>query len=379
MKPIFSILHICESIRGGIATYLDEIGTLQIADFGRQNVKFAVPRHDRKELPNIPDECIVQFEYPQRTASTLSSYIKQISRILREEKYVIVHAHSTFAGAVVRLLRAARTFEAPVVYCAHGWSFLMDVSSRRRYAYALIERMLAPFASTIISISQFEHDWALRIGLPPERCHLIRNGIGVAPQPKELRLPASRINLLFAGRLDRQKGADILLEAMHRLHRNDVHLFIAGEAVLGSTKVANSERVTALGWLTREELDSYYASVDALVMPSRWEGFGLSAIEAMRRSTAVIASDRGALPEIVVPGVTGLIVPSEKPEALASVLEDLDKERLLQWGKAGFERQQTLFSSLRVHNQLCEIYSTLVTGTANPAICSNVSRGPAIS
>lgn len=370
MTEIGPILHVCESIRGGIASYLDEIGSLQINDFGPQNVKFVVPWDNRHELPNIPDECIIPFTYGKRSAATLANYAGQIHRILRQEHFSLVHAHSSLAGLVTRGFRAMRVFQTPVIYCSHGWSFLMDVTAAKKGFYMFVERALAPFTDSIISISQFEHDWARRIGLPPDRCHLIKNGVGPAHQPQKLDLPASRINLLFAGRLDRQKGADVLLEAMHRLRRQDIHLYIAGEAVLGSAKIAEAKNTTVLGWLSREELDAYYASVDALVMPSRWEGFGLSAVEAMRQSTAVIASDRGALPEIVVPGATGLIIPGDNPAAFASSLENLDKERLRQWGKAGFERQQALFSSPRVHRQLREIYSALSGSPVHTGVSS---------
>lgn len=375
MTQIGPVLHICESIRGGVASYLDEIGSLQVAEFGQRNVKFVVPQANRHELPNIPDECVIPIAYSERSAGAFVSYTRQIHRVLRQQEFNLVHAHSSIAGFVTRCFRATGTFRTPVIYCAHGWSFLMDVSTAKRRAYALAERVLAPFADSIISISQFEHDWALRVGLPAERCHLIRNGIGPARRPQKLDLPSSRINLLFAGRLDRQKGADVLLEAMRRLRRPDIHLYVAGGAVLGTAEVTDTENVTVLGWLSREELDVYYASVDALVMPSRWEGFGLSAVEAMRQSTAVIASDRGALPEIVIPGVTGLIVPADDPATLAALLEQLDKECLRQWGEAGFERQQALFSSSRVHDQLCKIYRALIGSSGNAAGSSN--RPPA--
>jgi len=373
------ILHISETIKGGIASYLDEVGALQIDEFGLHGVRFVIPRNSLKELPSIPEECLIPVDYDGRTIANLCSYTIQIFNILKSNRFSLIHAHSTFAGFVTRLLRAGRVFRSPVLYCAHGWSFIMDVSERRKRAYAIVERVLAHFTEAIINISQFEHDSALLVGLPADKCHLILSGVGPTRQQRRLVLPASRINLLFAGRLDYAKGADILLEAMKRLSRQDIHLYMAGEAVLDACAVADAENVTMLGWLSREELDAYYAAVDALVMPSRWEGFGLSAIEAMRQSTAVIASDRGALPEIVVPGVTGLIVPGDDPQTLADLLEGLDKARLRQWGKAGFERQQALFSSSRVHSQLCEIYSALISGTASPAICSNVSRGPAIS
>jgi glycosyltransferase involved in cell wall biosynthesis len=357
--PDGKILHVCENIQGGIATYLNEVGPLQIAERGPGNVRFVIPARSRADLPDIPDECIVPIDYERRSARALSSYMLKVRRILADQRPGLVHAHSTFAGLATRLLRARGVSDAPLVYCAHGWSFLMDVSPLKRRAYAAIERRLARHTDAIVNISHYEHERALELGLPADKSHIVVNGIGPAPDVRPAALPQSRINLLFSGRMDRQKGLDILLAAMERLGDRDVHLYVAGAAVLARATQRALPNVTYLGWLARDALESYYAAADALVVPSRWEGFGLVATEAMRRSTAVIASDRGALPEIVVSGETGLIYSGDDPDRLASALRGPDKATLKRWGLAGRARQRALFSIDRVHSQLNEIYAAL--------------------
>jgi glycosyltransferase involved in cell wall biosynthesis len=353
------ILHVCESIQGGIATYLDELAPLQIAEFGANNVRFVVPSRSRPDLPNVPNECLIGIDYDRRSARNLLRYAGRVRRIIAEERPTLVHAHSTFAGAASRLLRAAGLAPVPIVYCAHGWSFLMDVRERKKRIYTAAERWLSRYTDAIVHISRHEHDRALRIGIPANKSFLIFNGIGNTLPAPRIDLPRNRINLLFAGRLDRQKGSDIILDAMARLRDVEVHLYVAGDAVHGNAERPILPNVTYLGWVSRDVLDSYYSAVDALVMPSRWEGFGLAAVEAMRQSTAVLASAQGALPEIVISRQTGLLCPSNDPAVWADLLRGLNKAELQRWGQEALERQRQLFSIDRVHSQLCDVYEAV--------------------
>jgi glycosyltransferase involved in cell wall biosynthesis len=218
---------------------------------------------------------------------------------------------------------------------------------------------LSGYTDAIVNISRHEHDRALARGVPAGKSFLIPSGISnIAPQPP-INLPRNRINLLFSGRLDHAKGSDIILNAMTRLHDMGVHLYVAGDSVHDRAERPDLPNVTYLGWVSRGVLDSYYSAVDALVMPSRWEGFGLAAVEAMRQSTAVLASTQGALPEIVIPQQTGLLCPSNDPAVWADLLRGLNKEELRCWGRRGLDRQRQLFSIDRVHDQLCDVYKVV--------------------
>ena len=84
--------------------------------------------------------------------------------------------------------------------------------------------------------------------------------------------------------------------------------------------------------MAHEKLASYYSQCDAVVMPSRWEAFGLVAIEAMKYGKPVIVSDKGALPEIVKDGQNGLVFDFNNPKSLQSVLGKLSKDKLHEMG-----------------------------------------------
>lgn len=139
-------------------------------------------------------------------------------------------------------------------------------------------------------------------------------------------------SLLFFGRLDWfQKGLDTLLAAFARLvrERPELRLRIAGrgkDAARVQARVREldlSERVVLLGAVTDEERQALFAEAAVQLMPSRFEGFGMVAAEAMAAGVPLVAAAVGSLPEVVAPPEGGRLVPPNDPEALAATVADL--------------------------------------------------------
>jgi glycosyltransferase involved in cell wall biosynthesis len=86
------------------------------------------------------------------------------------------------------------------------------------------------------------------------------------------------------------------------------------------------------GWIGPDEIEAQMNEMDAVVVPSRWEGFGLVVLEAMRCGKPVIVSDRGGLPELVIHGFNGLIFSFDDPHSLVRVLESLSRGDLRRLG-----------------------------------------------
>jgi glycosyltransferase involved in cell wall biosynthesis len=166
----------------------------------------------------------------------------------------------------------------------------------------------------------------------------------------------SALRLVFVGRLDRQKGFDIFMNALERIKRKvEVHIF--GEKVLKDSAVWSvPDWVHMHGWQSFDAIEPYLTSCDALVMSSRWEGLPLTAVEAMRASRAVVASRVGGLVELVEDGVTGVLVPPEDAVALAEVLESVDVEHLKRMGERGRQRFLDEFRIEQCEEQLATIY-----------------------
>jgi glycosyltransferase involved in cell wall biosynthesis len=156
----------------------------------------------------------------------------------------------------------------------------------------------------------------------------------------------------FVGRLDEQKGIIALLEAMKIAAAKNarIKLVIAGDGNQYDTIVefvkANglAERIFLAGF--RDDVPAFMKAIDFLVMPSLWEGFGYSAVEAMAASKAVIATNVSSLPEIVRDGETGILVPPGSPDPLANAMLVLASRPDLAaaYGAAGAIRARTLFN-----------------------------------
>jgi glycosyltransferase involved in cell wall biosynthesis len=211
-----------------------------------------------------------------------------------------------------------------------------------------MQRVVARRLDALISGSQasaslVERTWRL----PPGLMHAIYDGVDLdafhMPQHDE----TERGALLFVGNAeDYNKGVVYAIRALSMLPAS-ARLYIVGGPP-GEPRVAPEEasrlgvadRVTIVGRVSQPELARWYRRAQVLVAPSLYEGFGLPAAEAMACGTPVVASDGGALPEVVADGETGRIVAAGDAAALADALAGLldDPQRCRELGEAGHRR-----------------------------------------
>lgn len=358
------VLHCAETIKGGIATYLRELIPLQCETFGTSNVLVLIPESQRAELP-VPAGVRVEIyaDTGGRVRNALRLAFLALN-IARREHVSIVHVHSSFAGISVRLFMSLGYRVPRVVYCAHGWAWDRPMPALGKLAVRTVERLLAAVTDQIVCISDHERRTAIAAGISPSKLVVVRNAVsaqapvGEADAPAWL-WPSEKLRVLFVGRLDRQKGLDVLVSALALLD-NEVHAVVVGAPVLADGKVlVKPANVTQIGWLTPGQLETLFVRAQVLVVPSRWDGFGLIAAEAMRAGLPVVASRVGGLPEVVEDGVTGVLVPAGSPEALADAIRKLDNETLREMGEAGRRRVAQLFTMERLHRQLCEVYGVV--------------------
>lgn len=190
----------------------------------------------------------------------------------------------------------------------------------------------------ITVISEQLRRWCIAQGAPAAKLHLLRNAPAYPSDPARIATTMAarearqggRLRALFLGRLDAQKGLD-RLAAVIAGTRDQVEWRVAGRPVLDAPPPDLGVSIEPPA-LTARALDALYAWADVVLLPSRFEGVPLTVLEAQRMGCAVIATDVGAVSEIIEDGADGFLVPGNLPEpmicaAMTEILLRLDAER----------------------------------------------------
>lgn len=351
------ILHVGEYVNGGVATYLRTLLNRLQKYNDIENYLLISEYKSQKNWDSITKK-IFYYKY-KRSIFNIFSAIKQIHEVIEKVNPDIIHVHSTWAGLFVRLPYLFRKRKAKIIYQSHGWAFLMDTSKYKKNIYALVERILSMPTDKIINISNYEQNQAIKYGLNKNKMIMIYNGVEDKVNKSNLKLnwDKNKINLLFVGRLDKQKGLDLFLDVYDKMKLENIHLYVIGISVLDNNLPQNTKYVTYLGWVDSKDIDEYYQACDAVIMPSRWEGFGLVAIEAMRNSKPVIASNMGALPELIKNNINGYIFDIEKDDTLEETLLNINKIELQELGKQARLIYLKNFVDLMFVEKVYELYS----------------------
>jgi glycosyltransferase involved in cell wall biosynthesis len=272
----------------------------------------------------------------------VASIIK-LSRIIKEQKCDIVHAHSSKAGAVGRV--AAWLRKTPCVYTPHGWSFNMRVSNKKKYFYSAVEKKLSRVTGAITCISQHERDSAAEIGISPGKLFKIDNGIDLdkynAPEnvdslKERLELPRDKVIIGMAARLSEQKDPLLFLEIAESVKKRikDSYFILVGDGELRGQceeKIAESDELRGnaviTGWADKPE--EYIKCFDIGLLTSKWEGFGLVLAEYMACGVPVVASNVDGVPHVVKDGYSGLLCGSGDAGSFADCVCQLASDKTL--------------------------------------------------
>jgi glycosyltransferase involved in cell wall biosynthesis len=203
-----------------------------------------------------------------------------------------------------------------------------------RSAFARKRDIFRLNTTLFLTMSRFMKDRLAATGIPPERIALAPN---MVRPPTKLTQPKLGAYVGFAGRLSAEKGIPVLLEAARNLPL--IPFRIAGSGpMFDSLLKAAPPNVHFDGLLDRNELSIFYNNARVVVVPSiSFETSSLVALEAMAHGLPVIGSRIGALPEVVLEGVTGRLFDTGKAEQLAHCISDLwdDPGQLEAMGAAG--------------------------------------------
>ncbi|MGQ6195813.1 glycosyltransferase, partial [Serratia sp. IR-2025] len=318
------VLHVAETVKGGVATVIRQLV--------QQNDEFdfycVLPDSQYREIGAFPAEKMKVFTRTGRNISSFISLAINYIQMVRKEKPDVIHVHSTFAGVVCRLLTplVRMTCRPKIIYCPHAFSFLMDTSEKKKKVYAKIEKILQKNTDVIICTSEYEKRTALMAGLSPDNLTVVYNGVEPPVKLPDDTNPyrQDKINILFVGRFDYQKGFDLVQRIADELDDRFL-ITIVGGNVHAKEQPAPHARMDFKGWLTSAEMAPYFTYADVLLMPSRWESFGLVAVEAESYGLPVVASRCSSLPEVVSEGVTGYLFTTNQADEAVEILNARDQ------------------------------------------------------
>jgi glycosyltransferase involved in cell wall biosynthesis len=236
-----------------------------------------------------------------------------------------VEAHPLYAAGVIGLL-AAKLRRKPLLAYAHG-SDVADYAVRSRF-HRFFARRVARGAGAVVANSNETASYAARLGRP---ARVVSPGVDLgafrpagqaerAAQRRRLALPSGQL-ALFLGDISEHKGADLFAEAVDMSPRWQG--VMVGDGPLAQGLASAHPKLRLHPSVAPSEVVAWLQAADVVVVPSRREGFGLAAVEAMACGTPVIAAAAGGLPEVVRDGENGLLVPPGDPAAIARALERL--------------------------------------------------------
>ena len=303
--------------------------------------------------------------------------IRMLFAYLRRHRIEIVNSHlfyaTCFAAPIARLAGVpcvVETTHGPELWRSSWWK-----------KGCFVDRCVELFVSLNIAVSEANRKYLERTKrYPVRKLRVVPNGRDLsqyteAPEEhvrqlrRHLGIGANNKVAVVIGRLEEQKGHRYLIDALPDVtaERPDFRVVFVGE---GSLRRKLQDRVMALGLEGnvifaghRADVALFYALADFVILPSLYEGMPLVAIEAAAAGRALIATAADGTTEVVVPGVTGVLVPKQSVEALTEAIHDLLDSPLKAQalGRAARRRAETLFSVERQVEETGRLFEEFAT------------------
>ncbi len=318
------VLHVSQPTDAGVAVTV--LGLVEHQIDAGYRVTLACPAAGMLAARAAAAGCaVVTWNAGRNPGPGLAREFRSLRRIVQVTRPDLVHLHSSKAGLVGRIVIRRRV---PTIFQPHAWSFLAIEGHQARLARAW-ERFAVRWTDWIVAVSETERTLGISAGIAaPTR--VIPNGVDTAQfSPVGLVERASRrTNLgltagdvvMCVGRLCRQKGQDIALDAWDRVHSRfpDATLVFVGD---GPDRAALEARsLPSVRFVGSTSLVAEWLSVaDVVIAPSRWEGQSLVLLEALSSGASVVASDVAGVREAIPTG-GGAIVPIGDAAALADAV-----------------------------------------------------------
>ncbi|WP_031046063.1 glycosyltransferase [Streptomyces sp. NRRL F-5650] len=320
------VLHLTQPVDGGVARVVTDLTRAQLA--AGFHVAVACPAGAFADRLRALGADVRDWPATRSPGPSVVPEVRRLVRVVEDVRPDLVHAHSAKAGLAGRLAVRGRI---PTVFQPHAWSFEAVGAAPGRLALGW-ERWATRWTARTVCVSEAERLRGVRAGLRGPWA-VVPNGVDLArfdaapltDAPLTEAPPADAPLVVCVGRLCRQKGQDVLLDAWESVLARvpNARLALVGD---GPDRAGLAARSPASVLLAGPAADAavWYRAADLVVLPSRWEGMALAPLEAMACGRPVVVTDvdgaREALPPALVPHC---LVPPGDPAALAGAVAAL--------------------------------------------------------
>lgn len=290
----------------------------------------------------------------------------------------VVHIHFASGASNTRkiiLARLALALGANVIMHAHGGGYQKHWARMPGLARTItLDTLLR--VNRLVVLGEGWRSFFESIGVPQHRIVVLPNPV-VLPESVPERPAGGKVRFVYFGLISRRKGVFDLLEAVAKLSpqcRDRVQFVLAGNGEIQklrehATQLGVQDVVEIREWVDPVERDKLLASANAFVLPSHTEGLPMSLLEAMAWGLPPICTPVGSIPEYVIDGANGLLVPPAAVPQLAAAIEKLvsqDAERV-HMGRLARATVEPLCVK-QYSNRMCAVYRSLANGNARHSV-----------
>lgn len=321
----------------------------------------AFPYHNFSKLPRIEHTEKYDLHYPRYVYAVPKKYFYPITGISYAHfvsRYAIknikpkpdlIHAHFSYPDGF-GMIGLAKKWNIPLVISALG-TIERKVAYEGTYTSRQIIKAMN-FADKVLSVSEDLKLHIVNLGINENKVIVVPNGVDTEkfkPAGKEnsrklLNLPLDKNIILFVGALRSIKGVDYLIEAAKNFVDSNTELYLVGRddgLKKSLKKMAQDFKITDfikfIGPVNHEDIPLWISASDILVLPSLSEGRPNVVLEALACEVPVVATDVGGIPELIINGETGYLVPAKNPLELSEKVNKLlgDENQREKMGKFG--------------------------------------------
>jgi len=370
-----AVLHLCSSLGmfGGEHAILTLVQGMKVSNFKHTIGVLKNSHNPNIDLVYSASELGIDTTVFPCDGRLDFNAILAIHNLLRQENIQIIHSHD-YKSDLYACLAALFTNTRTIATC-HNWI----VTSHKSLFYARLDQFLLRFFDFIVTVSPMIGHTLIEHGISPDKTEIIYNGVLIDAYhsrdagtdrrlKRSLKIPPESLIVGSVGRLSPEKGLAYFLTAAKEVLRNFptcIFLVIGNgpdneNLVRLADQLGISNKVVFTGF--QSNTAKFYSIMDVMVISSITEGLPMVLLEAMASEKPVVSTRVGSIPRVLQHGIHGLLVEPGNVRQLGDAIKYLleNKRKAQQFGKKGYERVATHFSSISMSLQYEEIYTRLL-------------------